>query len=111
MAIPFFMLGRWFNAYGAVFQNALVHLASAIVGSLRGGLGLITILASAFFGAISGSNPAYCGCDWRHYGQAGRDLACVNPYLSLQLPLPGDSGRGHPTINPNDAVPMELSQA
>ena len=35
-----------------------MKLASALVGGYRGGLGLITILASAFFGAISGSNPA-----------------------------------------------------
>ena len=39
-------------------SRRLVKLASALVGGYRGGLGLITILASAFFGAISGSNPA-----------------------------------------------------
>ncbi len=57
MAIPFFMLAGGLMEYGGISKR-LVHLASAIVGSLRGGLGLITILASAFFGAISGSNPA-----------------------------------------------------
>lgn len=39
-------------------SRRLIDLASAMIGSLRGGLGLITIVASAFFGAISGSNPA-----------------------------------------------------
>ena len=57
MAIPFFMLAGGLMEYGGISKR-LVHLASSIVGSLRGGLGLITILASAFFGAISGSNPA-----------------------------------------------------
>ncbi|GAK55900.1 TRAP dicarboxylate transporter, DctM subunit [Candidatus Vecturithrix granuli] len=57
MAIPFFMLAGGLMEYGGISKR-LVYLASAIVGSLRGGLGLITILASAFFGAISGSNPA-----------------------------------------------------
>ncbi len=57
MAIPFFMLAGGLMEYGGISKR-LVHLASAMVGSFRGGLGLITILASAFFGAISGSNPA-----------------------------------------------------
>ena len=57
MAIPFFMLAGGLMEYGGISKR-LVNLASALVGSFRGGLGLITILASAFFGAISGSNPA-----------------------------------------------------
>lgn len=57
MAIPFFMLAGGLMQYGGISKR-LVNLASAIVGNLRGGLGLITILSSAFFGAISGSNPA-----------------------------------------------------
>ncbi len=57
MAIPFFMLAGGIMEHGGISKR-LIHLASAIVGSLRGGLGLITVVASAFFGAISGSNPA-----------------------------------------------------
>lgn len=57
MAIPFFMLAGGLMEYGGISRR-LVRLASAMVGGYRGGLGLITILASAFFGAISGSNPA-----------------------------------------------------
>lgn len=57
MAIPFFMLAGGLMEHGGISKR-LVNLASAMVGSLRGGLGLITILSSAFFGAISGSNPA-----------------------------------------------------
>ena len=57
MAIPFFMLAGGLMEHGGISRR-LVNLASSLVGGFRGGLGLITILASAFFGAISGSNPA-----------------------------------------------------
>lgn len=57
MAIPFFMLAGGVMGKGGISRR-LIDLASAMIGSLRGGLGLITIVASAFFGAISGSNPA-----------------------------------------------------
>lgn len=57
MAIPFFMLAGGIMEHGGISKR-LVNLASAMVGSYRGGLGLITVIASAFFGAISGSNPA-----------------------------------------------------
>jgi len=57
MAIPFFMLAGGIMEHGGISKR-LVRLASTMVGSFRGGLGLITVMASAFFGAISGSNPA-----------------------------------------------------
>lgn len=57
MAIPFFMLAGGLMEHGGISRR-LIRLASAIVGSLRGSLGVITVVASAFFGAISGSNPA-----------------------------------------------------
>ncbi len=57
MAIPFFMLAGGIMEHGGISKR-LIRLASSLVGSFRGGLGLITVVASAFFGAISGSNPA-----------------------------------------------------
>ncbi len=57
MAIPFFMLAGGLMEHGGISKR-LIRLATAIVGSLRGSLGVITVIASAFFGAISGSNPA-----------------------------------------------------
>lgn len=57
MAIPFFMLAGGLMEHGGI-SSRLVRFASGIVGWMRGGLGLITVVASAFFGAISGSNPA-----------------------------------------------------
>ncbi|GAB4369632.1 MAG: TRAP transporter large permease [Spirochaetales bacterium] len=57
MAIPFFMLAGGFMEQGGMSRR-LVNFAQAIVGSLKGGLGIITIVSSAFFAALSGSNPA-----------------------------------------------------
>ncbi|MBM4761419.1 TRAP transporter large permease [Bacillus sp. B15-48] len=57
MAIPFFMLA------GAIMQSGgisarLINFAKNLVGSLPGGLGVISVFSSGFFGAISGSNAA-----------------------------------------------------
>ena len=57
MAIPFFMIAGGLLEKGGVSKR-LVNLANALVGWLPGGLAVVTILASAFFGAISGSSAA-----------------------------------------------------
>ena len=57
LAIPFFILAGAIMAEGGMAER-LVNLARIFVGWIRGGLGLVNILASAFFGAISGSSVA-----------------------------------------------------
>jgi C4-dicarboxylate transporter DctM subunit len=57
MAIPFFMIAGGFMETGGMSRR-LVDFAKALIGSVKGGLGIITVLASAFFAALSGSNPA-----------------------------------------------------
>lgn len=57
MAIPFFVLAGKIMEKGGISQR-LIGLAASIVGSTTGGLAIITILASMFFAAISGSAPA-----------------------------------------------------
>lgn len=57
MAIPFFMLAGGLMESGGISRR-LISFAKACVGTVPGGLAIITIVASAFFGAISGSNPA-----------------------------------------------------
>ncbi|MCY6484130.1 TRAP transporter large permease [Clostridium aestuarii] len=57
MAIPFFMLAGGLMEHGGISKR-LIKFAEACVGTVGGGLAIITIIASAFFGAISGSNPA-----------------------------------------------------
>ncbi len=57
MAIPFFMLAGGLMESGGISRR-LISFAKACVGTVPGGLAIITVVASAFFGAISGSNPA-----------------------------------------------------
>ena len=57
LAIPFFILAGAIMAEGGMAER-LVNLARIFVGWIRGGLALVNILASAFFGAISGSSVA-----------------------------------------------------
>jgi tripartite ATP-independent transporter DctM subunit len=57
LAIPFFFLAAEFMSAGGIMQR-LVDLARALVGHLRGGLGLMNVLASMFFAGVSGSAVA-----------------------------------------------------
>ncbi len=57
MSIPFFILAANIMGKGGISRR-LVDLARGLVGFLPGGLGMTAILASLFFGAISGSAPA-----------------------------------------------------
>lgn len=57
MAIPFFMIAGGLLEKGGVAKR-LVNLFNAILGWLPGGLAIAAFIASAFFGAISGSSAA-----------------------------------------------------
>lgn len=57
MSIPFFVLAGGFLSEGGVSRR-LVALAKSLVGWMPGGLAVVCFLASAFFGAISGSATA-----------------------------------------------------
>ena len=57
MAIPFFIYAGDLMLRGAIAEK-LVRFASAVIGHLRGGLGLVNVLSSTFFGGVSGSAVA-----------------------------------------------------
>ena len=57
LAIPFFIFAGDLMMQGGIALR-LVRLAAAAVGSVRGGLGLVNVLASMLFGGISGSAVA-----------------------------------------------------
>ncbi|MGQ7847383.1 TRAP transporter large permease [Granulosicoccus sp. 3-233] len=57
MAIPFFFLAAGFMERGGLVKR-LIELAQALVGHLKAGLGMTTVLTCIFFAAISGSSPA-----------------------------------------------------
>ncbi|MGE4821193.1 TRAP transporter large permease [Yersinia enterocolitica] len=57
LAIPFFILAGAIMVEGGIARR-LVSFAYIFVGFIRGGLSLVNIVASTFFGAISGSSVA-----------------------------------------------------
>jgi len=57
MAIPFFMLAGAIMESGGISKR-LVAFAKCLVGSLPGGMGIITVLSCGFFGVMTGSNAA-----------------------------------------------------
>jgi len=61
MAIPFFVLAGEIMAHGGTARR-LIALAGLVVGAVRGGLALVNIAASMFFGGISGSSVADTSC-------------------------------------------------
>jgi len=57
LAIPYFMYAGNLMGSGGISRR-LADFAESLVGAVAGGLALVTVLASAFFAAISGSAPA-----------------------------------------------------
>lgn len=57
LAIPFFVFAGEIMLHGGIARR-LVRFAETLVGSARGGLGLVNVLTSMLFGGISGSAVA-----------------------------------------------------
>ncbi len=57
LAIPFFILSGNLMDRGGI-SNKIVAFVSDLVGHIRGGLAIVSVIASMFFGAISGSAQA-----------------------------------------------------
>ena len=57
LAIPCFMLSGAVMQVGGISKR-LIRAANSLIGNFYGGLGLVTIVACLFFGAISGSASA-----------------------------------------------------
>lgn len=57
MAIPFFIFAGELMFHGGIAMR-LVRFASAAVGAVRGGLGIVNVFSSMLFGGISGSAVA-----------------------------------------------------
>ncbi len=57
MAIPFFIFAGDLMFHGGIAMR-LVRFASAAVGAVRGGLGIVNVFSSMLFGGISGSAVA-----------------------------------------------------
>jgi C4-dicarboxylate transporter DctM subunit len=57
LAVPLFILGGSLMDVGGL-TGRLVGLATALVGHVRGGLGMVVMVAEIFFSGISGSSTA-----------------------------------------------------
>lgn len=57
VTIPLFILAGQLMEQGGMSEK-LVNIAQKLVGSYKGGLGLVTVVACMFFAALSGSGPA-----------------------------------------------------
>jgi tripartite ATP-independent transporter DctM subunit len=57
LAVPFFMLAGEIMNTGGIAKR-IINLSNSMVGHVTGGLGLVNIVASMFFGGISGSSVA-----------------------------------------------------
>lgn len=56
LAIPFFMLAG--NIMSRSITGKLIEVSNAFIGSIKGSLAVVTVVASSLFGAISGSGVA-----------------------------------------------------
>lgn len=57
MAVPFFIIAGELMGAGGI-SDKLINLSNSIIGWMRGGLAMVNIVASMFFGGISGSSTA-----------------------------------------------------
>ena len=57
LALPFFMISGTIMETGGLSKR-LVGFANSLVGGITGSLGMVTVIACLFFGAVSGSAPA-----------------------------------------------------
>lgn len=57
LAIPFFMLAGYLMSLGGIARR-IVNFCDALIGSITGGVGMVTVMACMFFAALSGSAPA-----------------------------------------------------
>lgn len=55
LAIPLFMLAGSLMNHGGI-STRLINFALSIIGMIRGGLGMVNVVASVFFGAITGTS-------------------------------------------------------
>lgn len=57
MAVPFFIIAGEIMGAGGI-SDRLIALSNSLIGWMRGGLAMVNVVASMFFGGISGSSTA-----------------------------------------------------
>lgn len=92
LAIPFFILAG--NLMSRSITGKLIDLVNSIIGWIKGSLAVVTILASALFGAISGSGVATASAiggitipAMKKEGYPGEFAAAVSAIASIMGPI------------------------
>ncbi len=85
LAIPFFMLAGNLMAKG--ITRKLIDVANAFCGHVKGSLAVITVVASAFFGAITGSAVATCSAIGGITSVAMREEGYPRPFISAMISM------------------------
>ena len=57
LAVPFFILAGIIMDYSGISKR-IVRLANLLVGPIPGGIAIVSIIVTTFWGAMSGSGPA-----------------------------------------------------
>jgi tripartite ATP-independent transporter DctM subunit len=90
LAIPLFILAGGIMERGNI-GDALVKFINIFVGRIKGGLGAVTVVASAVFGAISGSAAATLSCIgsimFPKLKESGYDLGNATSLIVSAAPL------------------------
>lgn len=92
LAIPFFILAG--NLMSRSITGKLIDLVNSLIGWIKGSLAVVTILASALFGAISGSGVATASAiggitipAMKKEGYPGEFAAAVSAIASIMGPI------------------------
>ncbi|MGE4354491.1 MAG: TRAP transporter large permease [Oscillospiraceae bacterium] len=91
IAIPLFILAGAIMEHGQI-SAALINWIRFFVGRIRGSLGLVTIIASAAFGVITGSAMATISAIGRIMGPSLEKNGYTKPYIGALLASSGFLG-------------------
>lgn len=84
LAIPFFMIAGTLMEYSGISKN-LLNLVEALVGHVKGSLGVVTIFTSALFGVLTGSAMATISAIGRIVSPIMKEKGYRPPYIAALL--------------------------
>ena len=93
IAVPFFIFAGDLLAGGRI-SKVLVEFCESLLGMIKGGLSVVSVLAGMFFAAISGSGAAI------NHTETAVTTSCVVPERRCSMRRASDRLRGLPNISP-----------
>lgn len=102
LAIPFFMLAG--NIMSRSITGKLIDVSNALIGWIKGSLAVVTVLASALFGAISGSGVATASAVGGTIHSCHEGGRLSRPFRSGDFRYCGYSGAYHPAFHYIDRI-------